>query len=82
MVGAKILVIDESSSCELLKIYFQAEGYEVITATDGDEGLNMFRRYDPDIVLLETVLQKKDGVEICREIRFVAGGMFAPAKKK
>ncbi len=69
MVGTKILVIDESSSCELIKIYFQSEGYEVISTGDGDEGLNMFHRYDPDIVLLDTMLQKRDGVDVCREIR-------------
>lgn len=66
----KILIIDDDSNiCELLRMYLEKEGYEVKTAGDGAEGLNAFRVVDPDIVLLDVMLPKKDGWQVCREIR-------------
>ena len=70
MVGSKLLVIDDDVNiCELLKVYFQNEGYEVATAKDGVDGMNAFKSYDPDIVLLDLMMPRKDGMEVCREIR-------------
>lgn len=73
MIGTKMLVIDDDRNiCELLKIYFKNEGYEVVEAHDGVEGLNAFKTYDPDIVLLDVMLPKKDGNEVCRQIRAIS----------
>ncbi len=70
MLDTKILVVDnDQSTCESIKIYFENEGYEVKTVGDGIEGLNFFKMYEPDIVLLDVVLPKKDGYQLCREIR-------------
>ena len=70
MLGTKMLVIDDDVNiCELIKVYFQNEGYDVAVAHDGIEGLNLFRSYDPDIILLDLMLPKKDGTDVCREIR-------------
>ncbi|MBO5212834.1 MAG: response regulator transcription factor [Clostridia bacterium] len=70
MLGTKMLVIDDDQNiCELIKVYFQNEGYDVVIANDGAEGLSTFKSYDPDIVLLDLMLPKKDGTEVCREIR-------------
>lgn len=70
MLGTKMLVIDDDTNiCELIKVYFQNEGYEVAVAHDGVEGMSMFKSYDPDIVLLDLMLPKKDGTDVCREIR-------------
>ncbi|MBO4277796.1 MAG: response regulator transcription factor [Clostridia bacterium] len=67
---AKILVIDDDVNiCDLLHMYLVKEGYDVQTANDGTEGMNTFRSYDPDLVLLDIMLPKKDGWQICREIR-------------
>ena len=69
----KILVIDDDTNiCEMLKIYMENEGYEVKTANDGAEGVNFFKMYEPDIVLLDIMLPKKDGWQVCREIREIA----------
>ncbi len=66
----KILVIDDDTNiCDLLQMYLVKEGYEVKTANDGVEGLTAFRMYEPDLVLLDIMLPKKDGWQICREIR-------------
>ena len=73
MLDTKILVIDDDANiCDLLKIYFENEGYEVKTAGDGVEGLSFFKIYEPDIVLLDIMLPKKDGWEVCRQIRKVS----------
>ena len=73
MMDKKILVIDDDTNiCEMLKIYLENEGYEVKTANDGVEGINYFKMYDPDLVLLDIMMPKKDGKEVCREIREIA----------
>jgi len=66
----KILVIDDDSNiCELLRMYLEKEGYEVRTAMDGLEGVTAFRMYEPDLVLLDVMMPKKDGWQVCREIK-------------
>ena len=70
MLDTKILIIDDDANiCDLLKIYFENEGYEIKIANDGVEGLNFFKMYEPDLVLLDIMLPKKDGWQVCREIR-------------
>ncbi len=73
MLDTKILVIDDDAAiCETLKIYFEKEGYEVKAVNDGVAGIDSFKLYNPDIVLLDIVLPKKDGWQVCREIREVS----------
>ena len=70
MTDTKILVVDDDSNIsDLLKIYFENEGYDVKTASDGVEGLSYFKIFEPDLVLLDIMLPKKDGWQVCREIR-------------
>jgi len=72
-VAAKILVVDdEINICEIIRTYFEKEGYEVKTANDGVEGVSYFKMYDPDIVLLDVMMPKKDGWQVCREIREIS----------
>ena len=73
MLDTKILVIDNDSvTCEMLKNYFEKEGYEIKTVSDGFLGVDNFKLYNPDIVLLDIMLPKKDGWQVCREIREVS----------
>ena len=66
----KMLVIDDDLNiCEMLKLYFENEGYKVKTANDGNEGVATFKLYNPDIVLLDIMMPRKDGWQVCREIR-------------
>ena len=66
----KILVIDDNPEiCELLKVMLTKEDYDVITAPGGSEGIALFKVYEPDLVLLDIMMPKKDGWEVCREIR-------------
>ena len=70
MLDTKILIVDDDNNiCDLLKLYFENEGYEVKTANDGVEGVNFFKIYQPDLVLLDIMLPRKDGWQVCREIR-------------
>ena len=64
MMGTKILVVDdEMNICEMLRIYLENEGYEVKTASDGAEGINFFKMYEPDLVLLDIMLPKNKNVK-------------------
>ncbi len=70
---AKLLVVDDDPNiCDMLKLYFENEGYKVRTAYDGAEGLNSFKLYDPDLVLLDIMMPRKDGWQVCREIREIS----------
>ena len=69
-MDTKLLVVDDDHNiCDMLKLYFENEGYHVKTANDGMEGLNCFKTFDPDLVLLDIMMPKKDGWQVCREIR-------------
>ena len=69
-MGYKILVADDDNNvCDLLKLYLENEGYELITANDGAKAVSSFKIYEPDIVLLDIMMPRKDGWQVCREIR-------------
>ena len=73
MLDTKMLIVDDDTNiCDLLKRYFENEGYSVKTANNGADGVSFFKVYDPDIVLLDIMLPKKDGWQVCREIREVS----------
>jgi len=66
----KILVVDdESDILELLKYNLSKEGYEVKIASDGVKGLEIAKNFIPDMILLDIMMPKQDGVETCRLIR-------------
>ena len=70
MANEKILVVDDDTNiCELLRLYLTKEGYQVTTANDGEEGLEKFNQLKPDMVLLDVMMPRMDGLEVCRRIR-------------
>jgi two-component system alkaline phosphatase synthesis response regulator PhoP len=70
MKGLKVLIADdEPDILEILKYNLSNEGYEVITAKDGDEALEKARRSQPDLVVLDVMMPKKTGVEVCQLLR-------------
>ena len=70
MANEKILVVDDDANiCELLRLYLTKEGYQVTTANDGEEGLEKFNQLKPDMVLLDVMMPRMDGLEVCRRIR-------------
>ncbi|RKY86543.1 two-component system response regulator [candidate division KSB1 bacterium] len=67
----KILIIDdEPDLVKALKVRFQNEGYNVISAKDGAEGLEKARKENPDLIILDLMLPKIDGFRVCRFIKF------------
>ena len=69
-MDTKLLIVDDDHNiCDMLKLYFENEGYKVKVAHDGFEGLSTFKAYEPDLVLLDIMMPKKDGWQVCREIR-------------
>jgi len=66
----KVLVVDdEEPILELLKYNLEKQGYDVRTAIDGQVGVDIARKFHPDLVLLDIMMPKMDGVEACRQIR-------------
>ena len=68
--GHKVLVIeDEESVRELVRLYLGKEGFEIIQARDGREGLRLNGEHHPDLIILDLMLPGLDGWEVCRQIR-------------
>jgi two-component system alkaline phosphatase synthesis response regulator PhoP len=66
----KVLVVDdEEPILELLKYNLEKEGYDVKTANDGQRAVEIAKKFIPDLVLLDIMMPKMDGVETCRQIR-------------
>lgn len=66
----KVLVVDdEEPILELLKYNLEKQGYEVKTATNGQIALEVAKKFHPDLVLLDIMMPKMDGVEACRHLR-------------
>ncbi len=69
-MARKVLIIeDDPYIADLLRLYLEKEGYEVDTAGDGVKGLEKFRRWKPDLVLLDVMLPGMNGWGVCRSIR-------------
>ncbi len=70
MPNEKILVVDDDSNiCELLRLYLEKEGYAVKIVNDGVSAVNAFKQESPDLMILDIMLPKLDGWQVCREIR-------------
>lgn len=68
----KILVAeDDGNMRKILKLYLQKEGYDVECVSDGEEVLNYFEEKTADVLLLDWMMPKKDGIETCRELRLM-----------
>lgn len=64
-----LLVEDEPSFVEALQIGLSREGFNVVVARDGEEVLTVFAAHAPDLILLDVMLPKMSGIDVCREIR-------------
>ena len=69
-MATKILIVeDDNNIADLLRLYLEKESYEVCIASDGGKGVEQFRRFQPDLVLLDLMLPVLDGWGVCRTIR-------------
>lgn len=70
MAMGKVLVADDDKNiCELLRLYLVKEGFQVVLAGDGEEALARFNAENPDIILLDVMMPRLDGWQVCREVR-------------
>ena len=70
MANEKILVVDDDVNiCELLRLYLEKEGYTVSIVNDGESAVKSFGEIQPDLMLLDIMLPRLDGWQVCREIR-------------
>ena len=70
LANPKILIVeDEPNQVELIEFNLNSEGYEVVVARDGEEALNLAEEENPDLILLDWMLPKVSGIEVCRQLR-------------
>ena len=76
---ARILIVDDNpTNVKVLQTRLAAEGYEVITASDGEEALAAAKQHTPDLILLDVMMPKLDGFEVCRRLRADPSFPFTP----
>jgi DNA-binding response OmpR family regulator len=70
MANARILVVDDDRVIQqLLKVNLELEGYAIEVAEDGEEALDLFDEFRPNLVLLDIMMPKLDGWEVCRRLK-------------
>jgi len=70
--GQKILIVDdEPDILELIEYNLKKEGYQVFTATNGQEGITVAKKVHPDLIILDIMMPKMDGIEACRLMRAI-----------
>lgn len=65
-----LIVDDEEDIVNVLRLRLEANNYEVLSASDGQEGLNKARSMKPDLIILDLMLPKLDGYRVCRMLKF------------
>ena len=74
-----ILIVDDNpANVEIFQMRLAANNYEIITASDGEAGLAMARDRLPDLILLDIMMPKMDGIEVCRHLRADPSLPFIP----
>ena len=71
--GVVLVVDDDAALSEMLGIVLRGEGFEPVFCADGLSALEVFRKTQPDVVLLDVMLPGRDGIDVCRAIRAESG---------
>ncbi len=67
---ARVLIVDDEPNIrEVVGLYLRRDGHDVVSAADGQEALELFRSSDPDLVVLDLMLPKLNGLEVCRRMQ-------------
>ncbi|MDD6611856.1 MAG: response regulator transcription factor [Butyricicoccus sp.] len=69
-MSKKILIVEDDGNIrELLRLYLEREGYEITEASNGEEGVEQWRKVNPDMILLDVMMPIMDGWQVCKIIR-------------
>lgn len=69
-MSKKILIVEDDGNIrELLRLYLEREGYEITEAANGEEGVELWRKINPDMILLDVMMPIMDGWQVCKIIR-------------
>ncbi len=67
---AKVLIVDDEPNIrEVVGLYLRRDGHDVVSAADGEEALEVFRKSEPDLVVLDLMLPRLSGLEVCRRMQ-------------
>jgi DNA-binding response OmpR family regulator len=70
MARGKVLIVDDEEYIQhILNFSFGAEGYDVVTASDGEEGLSKAKDEKPDVIVMDIMMPRMDGYEACKKIK-------------
>ncbi len=70
MPNKKVLIVDDDSNiCELLRLYLEKDGFDTVIANDGEAAIVKYNLEEPDLILLDVMMPKLDGWQVCRTIR-------------
>lgn len=69
MVQTILVADDEANIIDVSKRYLEREGYQVLAASDSNEAIDIWRKENPDFVVLDLMMPEKDGWQVCEEIR-------------
>jgi signal transduction histidine kinase len=76
---SKILIVDDAAdTVELLRKRFRSEGYDTAEAYDGEEALQKVEEYNPDLIVLDVMMPKLDGYEVCRRLKTDENRKYIP----
>lgn len=76
---ARILIADDNpTNVDILRARLEANDYDILTAADGEEALEAARKHQPDLILLDVMMPKLDGIEVCRRLRADTSMPFIP----
>ena len=75
----RILIVDDNeTNRDILRSRLGPQGYELLETADGEEALAAARQHHPDLILLDVMMPKMDGIEACRQIKADASLLFMP----
>ena len=67
---ARILIVDdEDDILEVLSYNLEKEGYQVVTANDGQKGIQIAEEFEPHLIILDIMMPKMDGIEVCQKLK-------------
>lgn len=82
MNNTVLIIEDERELADVMAAYLKVEGFDAFTAYDGESGLELIKEHRPDVVLLDIMLPRLDGMEVCRQLREISDAIVIMVSAK